>query len=134
MQGMLYVFATADVVTTESAEHGDADRRGWVSDLNGSEVEESRNYVRPLVNLYWPLSDPRNFDVYLDEDDVRQEVRSLLYDLGAYDNNGDGTLYAADSATFDYSTDEAWLYALHAFVKHNGPNGWTETPVDITTI
>lgn len=134
--GHLYIFATADVVTSESAEFGDADRRGWVSDLNGSEVEESRNYVEPLVSMKWPLEDElaQNPDSYVDLSSVTDEIQDVINGLGAYSTEDGSTLYAEDSVDHDPTTDESWHYALHAHVKHVGPNGWVETPVDITSI
>lgn len=109
--GHLNVYATADVITSASAAEGDADRRGYVSNLDGAEPMDARNDAAPLFSARLPL-----------DDDERDELRRVVESLGAIDGDDGSTLYASDAVVHDYATDETWSYALHTFVKtvHGG--------------
>jgi hypothetical protein len=87
---------TADVVTEESAAHGDADRRGWV-DINWSRtmVHENKEDVR--VHLF----------------DTREEAEEFIEsEIGSADSYDGEHWYAADSHT-DLQTGEDWSYCGH---------------------
>lgn len=104
--------AGSDTVRLEDMieEHGWIDR-SWSTTV----LHDSRNDVRPVVDV--------------DENDTEtltDEVQDALGWLeGGYNDNGDGTFYAADSYK---PFDEPWdySYALHFVRKFHGPNGWTE--------
>ena len=133
--GRVAIFATADVVTPESAAWGDADRRGWVSDLSSfSDPEESRNYVAPIWSAYvHEIREGReHYGAFDTAAEVRQEILDILDRLGAYSDNGDGTYYAEDAVTHDYTSADSWMYALHVSVKHLDPmRGWVEDSVSV---
>ena len=120
--GVIRVYATADVITSESAAHGDAAARGWVDDLDSTELEESRNYVRPVFECR-----VESFD-----DDAREVLADTVARLGAHESDDGCTLYGCDGVTWDYATDAVWLYALHGHVKHfDAARGWVEDAVVI---
>ena len=107
--GYLYVYVTADVVTTEPAENGDADRRGYVSDAGATDLTEYRNDVSPALKAH--VVGGR-----LSEDD-HDALSDLIERLGAWHSCDGFTLYASDSVTHDYATDETWNYAIHGTRK-----------------
>ena len=87
---------TADVVTAESAEHGDADRRGWIDwDWSSRQVHENKEDVR--VHIF----------------DTREEAEKYIEDtIGTADSYDGYDWYAADPRE-DYRTGESWNYCGH---------------------
>jgi hypothetical protein len=131
--GRIRVWVTAEIMTNESVEFGDADRRGWMSDLNSSEPAESRNYVSPIWEC--EISDGALIGDILTPDEFADELRTVISRLGAYETDDGSTLYGVDGVIWDYSTDETWSYALHAEVKHyESARGYVESPVDIIAL
>lgn len=131
--GRIRVWVTADVVTSESAEFGDADRRGWLSDLGSTSLWDSRNDVTPVWEC--EIQDGSLVGDILTPDEFQDELRTVIARLGAHETDGGSTLYGVDSVVWDYSTDETWTYALHANVKHyESARGWIETDVDMLTL
>lgn len=118
----IFAFVTAEMVTTESAEHGDAAARGWVDvDWSATTLHESRNDVRPIV------------DANENDDDLADMIRDAVSRVvGAYETDGNGTLYAVDAMTLDYATDESWSYAIHFTRKTYDSRGWVEESFDPT--
>lgn len=118
--GKVLAYYTCTRVMWERDDEGDpygcpTEEHGWIDrSWSSRELQESRNYVRPVVDL--------------NEGDggLTDEVRDALGWLeGGYEDNGDGTFYSRDS----YSPpDEPWSYsyALHFTRKFFGPKGWTE--------
>ena len=124
---MIYrAYMTCDIVTSESAADGMPAESGWVDPTYSmSTVHDSRNDVSP-ASTYDP-SDSDDVELYPTVADwVAATVSELL---GAADDNGDGTFYAADSVTLDYATDETYSYALHFHAKDYGRDGWREFDV-----
>lgn len=106
--------AASDTVRLEDL----LEESGWIDRSWSPRVlHDSRNDVRPVVDV--------------DESDAEtlaEEVTDALGWLeGGYNDNGDGTFYAADSYK---PCDEPWSYsyALHFVRKFYGSNGWTEKP------
>lgn len=102
-------------------EDGWIDRRWSVTTLY-----DNRNDVSPVVDV--DLSDA---------EELGDQVRDALEWLeGGYDDNGDGTFYAADSYR-PYDEPWSYSYALHFVRKFYGPNGFTEEawtpPADMLT-
>lgn len=91
------------------------EEHGWVDrSWNSRELYESRNDVRPVINLNE------------DDPELMDEVRGALGWLeGGYENNGDGTFYSKDSYQ-PYDEPWSYSYALHFTRKFFGPKGWTE--------
>jgi hypothetical protein len=121
MTGYLHVFMTGERVTPESAEHGDAEERGWVDPRWSTRVfHDSRNDAGSVLS------------VSLDDPDLEEQVRDALdTHLGAFEDNGDGTFYGVDGED-DYETGAHYSYALH-FVRKSfdgvtPPNGYVEAP------
>lgn len=89
---------------------------GWV-DVAWSryELHDSRNDVSPLVS-----EDEES-------EDLEDEVKNALGWLGAYEDNGDGTFYAAD---VDQPHDSPWDYdyAIHFTRKTYANHVWTQEP------
>lgn len=110
--GYLYVYVTAEVVTSESG--ADADRRGYVSDVGATDITEHRNDVEPVLKIrVRGMTFPRE---PIGEDD-QDSLTALVESLGAWHSDDGSTLYGQDSVTHDYSTDEVWNYAVHASRK-----------------
>jgi hypothetical protein len=106
MRAHVFAHMTGERITAESAEFGDAAERGWVDPSWSRTVfHESRNDVRPIVSED------------LDSEDLADYVREAIEELGAYEDNGDGTFYAADSDS-DYVTGDEFRYALHFTLKY----------------
>lgn len=144
--GVLRIYATCEAVTPESAEIGDAAERGWVDSLDSRSMYESRNDVSPIIELHVLhllggdtvalCDDPNARDITVEEADAeaRDSIRRTLDALGAYENNGDGTLYGAGEDE-DYATGTSYRYALHAHVKHySGERGWVEDAVELDAV
>lgn len=143
--GVLRIYGTADHYTPESLENGTPETNGWVDSLDSRSIQESRNDVRPLVELHvlhllgggatvCLTSDPNEADMTVMEmdADARDEIGAVLSRLGAYQTDSGATLYAVDESP-DYATGEHWMYAIHAHVKHyDALRGWVEDDVDIT--
>lgn len=133
--GVLRIYATASVVTAESAEQGDAAEQGWTDGLSGSAVWDNRDDVSPAAE--YTISGGLMADSVADVHDLeshgvaRGEIEQLISALGADDSDCGSTLYAADGVIWDYTTGETFLYALHAHVKHYTAAGWIESPVNI---
>ena len=121
-RGRVFAFMTGERVTPESAEHGDAEERGWISpDYSMTTFFDSRNDVAPV------MSEP----VYADMTDEEREiladaVADALERLGAYADNGDGTFYGQDSrAEWSWAWDVPegdYTYAIHFVVKYRDPS------------
>lgn len=112
----LYAFKTGEYVTEESAAEGMAAESGWVDPGWSNRVFfDSRNDVRPVL------------DTDTDDEDLEDDIRFVLEELGSYYDNGDGTFYS-DSPEQDYEKGGHYTYAIHFVVKYYGPNGWQEKP------
>jgi hypothetical protein len=107
----IFAHWTADRVSQESSENGLAEESGWVNRRGSREIYESRNDVRPEINM----------DV--DDPDLREFIADL--DLRHAEDNGDGTFYFQDE-DIDLDTGDSWTYALHFTQKYLGPTGWVE--------
>ena len=93
---MFEVRFTADVVTPESAEHGDYDRSGWI-DPKWSKTE-----------IYDDYKDVTTFKF-----DTREDAESFIMEtIGEADSYDGSSWYAADSHD-DYVTGDNWSYAAH---------------------
>lgn len=109
----LYAFMTGEYVTDESAAEGEAAEMGWVDPSWSSQTFfDSRNDVRPVL------------DTDTDDEELEDDVKSVLGKLGAYEDNGDGTFYSQQN----YHNKGWYTYAIHFFTKSYGPNGWQEKP------
>ena len=93
---MFTVTFTADVVTPESAEHGDYDRSGWIDPKWSKTV------------IYDEYKDVTHF-VFDDREAAEAFILETIGDADSYDGY---TWYAADSDD-DYVTGENWSYAAH---------------------
>lgn len=123
--GQVFAFYTCTRVRWEDDEEGNpiedpVEEHGWV-DRGWSPyvLHESRNDVRPAISL--------------DEgsEDLADEVREALGWLeGGFNDNGDGTFYAAESYKPFHDNPEGWdySYAVHFTHKTVGINGWCEVP------
>ncbi len=106
--------AASDTVRLEEPiqENGWVDRR-W----SATTLYDNRNDVSPVVDC------PEEDDERLDD-----EVRDALGWLeGGFEDNGDGTFYAADSYQ-PYDEPWSYSYALHFKRKYLGANGYVEVP------
>lgn len=116
MSDMIFGFFTATRVQWEGEDPEPIEEHGWV-DMNWNRriLFDSRNDVGPCVKL---LSD----DPYLAE-----EVSDALSELpGGWEDNGDGTFYAADLES-PYDEEWSYSYALHFTRKFQDANGvWRE--------
>lgn len=131
--GVVRVYVTAERVTPESAEHGDAAERGYVSEVGSREIYESRNDVAPAFEATArALTYGHDYGngLTMTADEMRAAAREIVESLGAYEDNGDGTSYAAE-AVQDYRTGDDYFYAVHGHVKYLTARGWLESPVDI---
>ncbi len=112
---------TSDTVRLEEPmeENGWIDRR-WSPTV----LHESRNDVRPEVDF--DLSDLTSSDEEAREIAQDAVKEALGWLEGGYNDNGNGTFYAADTKK---PFDEPWhySYALHFVRKHLGANGYIET-------
>lgn len=123
--GIVYLFVTADRVTEESAQNGDAEERGWVREVGSREIYENRNYVAPTAQAEaWDLA------YGPDREDERADLRAVVESLGAYYYDGRGTYYGEDGQVDD-ATGDTFNYAVHVFVKHLDGGRWAESPVDV---
>lgn len=115
MPGKVYAFMTATAVKWEDPESEDySERHGWIDREEMFELEESRNYVRPLVS------------VDLDEtEELTEAIRDVLGDGSLWEDNGDGSFYGISEST----DDDGWTftYAVHFKLKTYGALGWVET-------
>jgi hypothetical protein len=142
--GVVRVYATAERITPESAEHGDAAERGWVNRIGSADIYDSRNDVSPLFEanvtpdgLLIETRDVGGWDDAAEEGDAsaRDTLRDILAQLGAFHTDTGATLYAEDAQTLDYASDSVYLYAVHAHVKFRDPaRGWVEDDVDMVTL
>lgn len=113
--GQIFAHITATAVEFTGDESDDyTERHGWIDPMWSMTVlHDSRNDATAVINL------PE------DDEDLGEQVRDALGDLSAYEDNGDGSFYAADSRDVD---GVSWTYALHFRRKFFGPGGWTEQP------
>lgn len=119
-EGWLSIYATADIYTDESLIHGDADRRGWVSKIDGPDNPvENRNDVEPLFHHELPL-----------DEDALDDLRHVLAAKEWGPHVERGTLYAADSYAWDDSVSEVWNYAIHGHIRHYVDGVMVECEVD----
>lgn len=116
MTGHIFAHLTATVLRADS-EDGETED-GWIDPSWSMHVlHESRNDVRPVVSCSE------------DDPDLADYVREALDDLGAYEDNGDGTFYGIDAPLTreTLETGDTWLYALHFTRKAwSSARGWHE--------
>lgn len=94
------------------------EEHGWVDRSWDSRVlYDSRNDVGPVVSQN--LEDV--FDLYGEVNDA------LEWLPGGFDDNGDGTFYAADSES-PFGSEWDYSYAIHFTRKFLSSTGWTEEP------
>lgn len=110
-------YITFDVVTEESAAHGEAERRGW-AEPGGWEFDD-----KPETPAY--AFDPEG-DMDWDEFDSISEAKvawatKILEDAGAthFCGNDRNPWWSTEAQVEDYSTDERYTYHYH-------PEGFTE--------
>lgn len=113
MTGWLHVFMTGDVVRgTESATddetHGPVVESGYISPSWSMTELQDRNNAGPVLS--YPLATILDAGAEWLRDEIEMH-------LGAYTDNGDGTLYGQDEHT-DYRTGDVWTYALHFVRKY----------------
>lgn len=118
MPDMIFGFFTATRVQWVGEDPDPMEEHGWVDmTWNRRVLFDSRNDVYPYIMLW---SD----DPYLAE-----EVNNALSELpGGWEDNGDGTFYAADA---DSPWDEPWEYhyAIHFTRKFQDADGnWHKVP------
>lgn len=138
-RGMVYVFGTGERWTPESLEWGDTDERGWVDPTwCRRDLHVSRNDVDPFVAVR--VADLQTGRLYANgatdsPQDVREEVLDAIRDAlqSAAESSERGNIYAADSVSWDLSTNEVFIYAAHVTVKYHALDGrgWVEEPVHI---
>lgn len=133
---MVRAWMTGTAVTWSDDESGDyTDEHGWIDTTwSRHELFDSRNDVRPVAT--YDTEDP---DAREDYPTLNDWIRATVAEyLGAAEDNGDGTWYAADShEVCDFClTDEAgrsFSFALHFDTKgYDGRRGWHEDPVTLT--
>lgn len=111
--GHIFAFMTATRVDPETLE----ETHGWIDPTwSNTELLDSRNDATPVVDM--------------DEldDDLTETVADALGSLGQWDDNGDGTVYGADSVQ-SQEDGAYWTYALHFVRKFLLlGNGYTEEP------
>lgn len=94
------------------------EENGWVDRRwSATTLYDNRNDVSPVVDV--DESDRETL-----EEDVRDALGWLE---GGYNDNGDGTFYAADSYQ-PYDEPWSYSYALHFKRKYLGANGYVEVP------
>lgn len=117
MTRQIFCHMTATAVKWDD-EHQDYphERHGWLDpSWDRTELQESRNYVRPLIN------EPE------DSEDLADEISDLMGKYEYWEDNGDGTFYAKDT----YDDEDGWIYstAIHFTVKYQFDTGnWDEKP------
>jgi hypothetical protein len=136
--GRLYVYVTGEQRTAESVSEGMADAHGWIDwDYSPTTLEESRNYVRPLVSVnVADIRYGRDYGNGLTDtpEEIREEILSAIREVIGYaDFSENGTIYPADEIIWDYSSPYTYMYAVHVFVLHNTTRGYVESPVEIPT-
>lgn len=125
-RGRVYCYVTCDRITAESAEFGDAAERGWVDDVGDRAIEESRNYVKPIMAEYPPDS------VLCDDpDEFGERVREAVASLGAYETSDGSTFYGVDSHA-DYVTGDDYTYAIHFSRSEHPLSPGAEVPFDVS--
>lgn len=110
--GQIFAFITATAVSLEDDENSRRERNGWIDREDMTELEESRNYVRPLISV--------------DESDAEtlaEEIRDVLGDGSLYEDNGDGTYYGITENVHD---GWSFTYAVHFKRKYLGSAGYVE--------
>lgn len=107
-EGYLHVFMTGERVSVESAVTGDYVEAGYVDPDWSWHVFQDRNNAGTVLSV--PMSHP-------DRDELVRDVVDRL--LGAYADNGDGTLYGI-AGEDDYATGDHYSYALHFVHKFYG--------------
>ena len=118
----IFAFVTATRVKWEQDDEGNTfedatEEHGWIDRRwSTTTLYDSRNDVSPVVDC-----DER------DEDLADEVIDALQWLEGGYEDNGDGTFYAADSFQ-PYDEPWSYSYALHFVRKDLSDLGWRETP------
>lgn len=114
-------YITFDVVTEASAEHGDAERRGWY-EPGGWELDD-----KPETPAH--AFDPDD-DMDWDEHDSISDAKvawavQILKDAGAthYCGNALTPWWSTEAQIEDYTTDERFTYHYH-------PEGFTDSQME----
>lgn len=121
--GHIFAFITCTRVMWPEGEDGNSsedyiEEHGWIDRRwSATTLYDNRNDVSPVVDV--DESDRETL-----EEDVRDALGWLE---GGYDDNGDGTFYAADSYQ-PYDQPWSYSYALHFVRKYLGANGYVEAP------
>jgi hypothetical protein len=116
LSGHIFAFITCTRVMWPEGSEDPIEEHGWIDRRwSTTTLYDNRNDVGPVVDV--DLSDTET---------LGEEVRDALGWLeGGYNDNGDGTFYAADSYQ-PYEEPWNYSYALHFVRKFYGPKGWTE--------
>lgn len=119
----LVIYGTVDIWTEAAREFGNPDRSGFVSSLTQpDEPVGPRRDAKPLFIAGLPL-DEYNAD----------DIINVLRDLGAVESEDGSTIYAVDAKVYDMASDETWMYAIHAHIRHydTTQGQWVEDKVRI---
>lgn len=135
--GHVFAFVTGERINfTESPDEGVAER-GWINPgFSRTALFDSRNDVSPVWDA--PVSSLVNGYEYAPGlSDSPEDVQAELIDairswVGFADSSDDGTIYAADVVTHDYTVEDVYRYAVHVFVKFADEDGrYVERPVHV---
>lgn len=111
MADKFYAYMTADVVYPDGREE-----YGWVDpSWSRTTLYASRSDAGPIL------------DVMDNDEFLADKVREILGDGSAYEDNGDGTYYGADSEQSP-ETGAYWRYAVH-FTCESGDGEFPWHPV-----
>lgn len=130
------VYATVNVITDDSAEHGDWAETGWVADLDSTVVHDSRNDVPALWELRTDSDGKLStwMSEYVDIEDALGDLKRVIGELGSYETE-DGSTLSGDGSVQDFRTGHEYLYSLHAHVKYRDiTNGYVEEDVAIVEV
>lgn len=116
MSKRIYAFYTATSVNPDGEEE-----YGWIDrDWSRTELHDSRNYVRAVINL--------------DDDhpDLQDEIIDAVDWIGPAVNNGDGAIYGEDeySPLYGDRADNTYTYAIHFKAKYHNGQEWVEEDWD----
>lgn len=126
MADHIFAFVTGTAVrwdTEDGMPVGDPEEsHGWVNDREwygdgfaDVEFHESRNHVRPDINL--PI----------DDEDLADEITDFFKRFGPVEDNGDGTFYSMQEYS-PYPTDWNYTFAVHFKRKTRQGGEYVEVP------
>lgn len=130
--GHVFAFVTGERINfTEAPDEGVAER-GWIDPLfSRTTLFDSRNDASAI----WEGSTRVLIDGQgtMTVDETRADLIGMIREWVYFaDSSDDGTIYAADVVTHDYTVEDTYRYAVHVFVKFADESGrYVERPVHI---